>query len=140
MSTPSSATASSPRAPTGKLRCWPPTTAWTTWSPSSTGTRFRSPAATGSVCNTEPLDDKFSAFGWIVREVDGHDIDALVRAFDAVPFAPGRPSLLIANTVKGKGVSFMEDVTRWHHGVPDDAQFEAAIAELDARIAEVEVV
>ena len=95
---------------------------------------------TGSVCNTEPLDGKFSAFGWTVHEVDGHDIDALIRAFDAVPFAPGRPSLLIANTVKGKGVSFMEDVTRWHHGVPDDAQFEAAIAELDARIAEAEVV
>ena len=95
---------------------------------------------TRGVCNTEPLDGKFAAFGWTVREVDGHDMGALIRAFDAVPFAPGRPSLIIANTVKGKGVSFMEDVSRWHHGVPDDDQFEAAIAELDARVADVEVV
>ena len=95
---------------------------------------------TRGVCNTEPLEAKFAAFGWTVGEVDGHDLDALIRAFDAVPFAPGRPSLIIANTVKGKGVSFMEDVSRWHHGVPDDAEFEAAMAELDARIAGAEVV
>ena len=95
---------------------------------------------TRGVCNTEPLEAKFAAFGWTVGEVDGHDLDALIRAFDAVPFAPGRPSLIIANTVKGKGVSFMEDVSRWHHGVPDDTEFEAAMAELDARIAGAEVV
>ena len=95
---------------------------------------------TRGVCNTEPLDGKFAAFGWTVHEVDGHDMGALIRAFDAAPFAPGRPSLIIADTVKGKGVSFMEDVSRWHHGVPDDAQFEAAIGELDARMADIEVV
>lgn len=94
---------------------------------------------TGSVCDTEPLEGKFTAFGWAVGEVDGHDMEALVRAFDAVPFAPGRPSLIIANTIKGKGVSFMEDVSRWHHGVPDDAEFEAAMAELDARNAGAEI-
>ena len=89
---------------------------------------------TRDVCDTEPLGEKFAAFGWSVRTAVGHDLAALVDAFDAVPFSTGQPSVIIADTVKGKGVSFMEDVKNWHHGVPDDDQFEQAIAELDERI------
>lgn len=78
----------------------------------------------------EPLAAKFAAFGYAVREVDGNDVAALAEAFDALPFEAGKPSLILANTIKGKGISFMEDQRVWHHKVPDDAQFAQALAEL----------
>ncbi len=83
------------------------------------------------VCNTTPLDQKFEAFGWSVRFVDGHDLDALESLLRSVPFEKNKPSLLIANTVKGKGVSFIEHQTSWHHKVPSDEQFDQAIKELE---------
>jgi transketolase len=87
--------------------------------------------ANADVCNTYPIDSKFESFGWAVKEVDGHDINALKEAFAALPFEKGKPSLIIAHTIKGKGVSFMENSVKWHHGVPDREQYETAIAELD---------
>ena len=93
---------------------------------------------TSEVCRTDPLVEKFAAFGWSVREVDGHDLDELVRIFGEVPFEVGKPSLIVAHTVKGKGVDFMEDVVRWHHGVPDDDEFVRAMDELDGTLAELE--
>jgi transketolase len=78
----------------------------------------------------EPLADKWRAFGWAVREADGHDHDALLSAYRNVPFETGRPSCLIARTHKGQGVSFMRDDPAWHHRVPDAGQLEAAVAEL----------
>jgi transketolase len=86
---------------------------------------------TANVCNTDPLDEKFASFGWAVKTVDGHDFDALKDAFDALPFTPGKPSVIIANTVKGKGVSFMENNLKWHHGVPNKNEYEQALSELD---------
>jgi transketolase len=79
----------------------------------------------------EPLADKFRAFGFAVREVDGNDTAALVEVFDQLPFEDGKPSLLIANTVKGKGVSFIENRLKWHHRVPNDEEYDSAIHELD---------
>lgn len=87
------------------------------------------------VCNTAPIDAKFESFGWAVKQVDGHDIKALNEAFAALPFEKGKPSLIIAHTIKGKGISFMENSVKWHHGVPDKEQYETAIAELDGVIA-----
>jgi transketolase len=87
--------------------------------------------ATNDVCNTDPVDQKFESFGWAVKHVDGHDLKALHEAFAAMPFEPGKPNLVIAHTVKGKGVSFMENNVKWHHGVPDAAQYEQALQELD---------
>jgi transketolase len=87
--------------------------------------------ANAEVCNTYPIDSKFESFGWAVKEVDGHDINALNEAFAALPFEKGKPNLIIAHTIKGKGVSFMENSVKWHHGVPDKEQYETAIAELD---------
>ena len=78
----------------------------------------------------EPLADKWRAFGWAVREVDGHDHAALLSAYRDIPFEAGRPSCLIARTHKGHGVSFMSDDPAWHHKVPDAAQLESALAEL----------
>jgi transketolase len=78
----------------------------------------------------EPLADKFAAFGWAVREVDGHDHAALTSAVSGAPWVPGKPSMLIAHTTKGKGVSFMENRVEWHYRNPDAAQLAAALAEL----------
>ena len=86
---------------------------------------------TREVLSNEPLDEKFKAFGWAVRTVDGHDFAALTEALRA-PLAAGKPGCVIANTVKGRGVSFMEDVGKWHHGVPSARELAQALAELDA--------
>ena len=88
---------------------------------------------TSEVMNSEPLVEKWQAFGWEVCRIDGHDIGELTKALEA-PLRVGKPSMVIANTVKGKGVDFMEDVGKWHHGVPDDEEYERAIASLDAQI------
>jgi transketolase len=79
----------------------------------------------------EPLADKFKAFGWCVREVDGHDHAALASDLSTTPWNPGQPSILIAHTVKGKGVSFMENRVEWHYRTPDPAQLAQALAELE---------
>src|SRR3989440_8834652 len=92
---------------------------------------------TRDVCCNEPLDEKFQAFGWDVRAVDGHSISQLSDVLATRP-AEGRPLAVIANTVKGKGVSFMEDVAKWHHGVPSDAEYAAAIKEIDLALARSE--
>jgi transketolase len=88
--------------------------------------------ATKDVCNTEPLDRKFESFGWGVRHVDGHDVDALKNIFNELPFEKDKPSVIIAHTTKGKGVSFMENEVKWHHGVPNETQYVLALEELDA--------
>ena len=84
---------------------------------------------TRDVCSNEPVADKFESFGWSVQSVDGHDIDALTEALQRVP-EPGKPNLVLANTVKGKGVRFMENVVKWHHGVPSEEQYDQAISDL----------
>jgi transketolase len=87
---------------------------------------------TKEVCNTDPVDAKFESFGWAVQHVDGHDLKALKDTFDALPFIKGKPSLVIAHTVKGKGVSYMENILKWHHGVPTEQQYNEALAELES--------
>ena len=89
---------------------------------------------TRDVCSNEPLDAKFAAFGWDVQSVDGHDVGALTSVLSQ-PAAQGKPRVVIANTIKGRGVSFMEDVGKWHHGVPNDAEYAQAIAEIDRSLA-----
>ncbi len=91
--------------------------------------------STSDVMNTDPLDRKFEAFGWEVRHVDGHDLEQLKHTFDQVPFQPGKPSLVIAHTVKGKGVSYMENQLKWHHGVPSQEQYSTAVEELKQALA-----
>jgi transketolase len=89
---------------------------------------------TADVCNTDPIDEKFKSFGWAVHDVDGHDVKAMAALFDTLPFQKGKPSLVIAHTVKGKGVSYMENVLSWHHGVPNKEQYELALKELSEAI------
>jgi transketolase len=85
---------------------------------------------TESVNPLEPLDEKFRAFGYAVCNLDGNDTQALMDAFNRVPFTPGKPNLILAHTVKGKGVSFMENSAKWHHRVPSDEEFDLARREL----------
>ena len=89
---------------------------------------------TRDVCCNEPLDAKFAAFGWSVETVDGHDVGALTAALTRSPEA-GKPRAIIAQTVKGKGVSFMENVARWHHGVPNEEEYARALEEIEAALA-----
>lgn len=90
--------------------------------------------ANADVIGLEPLRKKIEAFGWVVREVDGNDVGALVDTLKSLPFEAGKPSFVIAHTVKGKGVSFMEGELKWHHGVPSDEQYEQAMKELDTAL------
>jgi transketolase len=90
--------------------------------------RLQQGARTEDTKRLEPLADKWTSFGWEVREVDGHDHHALFEAF--APSSSGRPVVVIAHTVKGKGVSFIEDRVEWHHKVPDAQQVQAALQEL----------
>jgi len=85
---------------------------------------------TGNTIRMNPMAPKWSAFGFAVEEVDGHDHGALLRVFGRMPLEAGRPICVIANTVKGKGVSFAENKPAWHHGVPTSEQLEAAAKEL----------
>ena len=91
---------------------------------------------TRDVMSNEPLDEKWRAFGWAVKVVNGHDYAALTEALSK-PAEIGKPTCVIANTTKGKGVSFMENVAKWHHGVPNEAELKQALSELDAAAAKM---
>jgi transketolase len=89
-----------------------------------------------AVMPLEPLAAKWEAFGWRVLEIDGHDPAAIVRAFDTArrPDGTGRPVFILARTVKGKGVSFMEHPTKWHGVAPSPADAERALTELEGGV------
>jgi transketolase len=93
---------------------------------------------TEDVCNIEPLAEKCKTFGWCVEMVDGHDIAALTDVLRSIPFEAGTPNMVIANTTKGKGISFMENDCTWHHRVPDNEQYRQAQRELDALLGGIE--
>lgn len=82
------------------------------------------------VMDLEPLSAKWKSFKWGVREVDGHNFRELISAFESVPFIKGRPSVIIAHTIKGKGVSFMENRLEWHYKSPSPDQLKQALKEL----------
>lgn len=86
---------------------------------------------TDDVSQLKPLDEKFRSFGYSVREVDGNNIGELIKVFEQIPFTEGKPNLILARTIKGKGVSFIEDKTQWHHRVPTDKEYAVAVDELN---------
>lgn len=94
--------------------------------------KLQSYGRVSEVADLEPLADKWRAFGWAVREVDGHDVDALRACLSSLPFEPGRPGVLICHTVKGKGLDFAEHNAEWHHKAKvtgaDVAAMRAALA------------
>ena len=93
---------------------------------------------TCDVMPTEPLDKKFESFGWHVIKIDGHDYEAIEKAFNEAKTVKGKPTMILAKTVKGKGISFMEDNAGWHGKAPNAEQFATAKAELEAQIKELE--
>jgi transketolase len=94
---------------------------------------------TAVIMPVEPIPDKWRAFGWHVIEVaDGHDVEAIVAACEEAKTVKGRPSVIVAQTVKGKGVSFMENTHLWHSALVSEEQMMQALAELDAADAERE--
>lgn len=82
------------------------------------------------VLNLDPLADKWEKFGWAVREIDGHNLDDISNTFGSLPFENGKPSCIIAHTIKGKGVSFMENRLLWHYRSPDPDEYRQAMSEL----------
>jgi transketolase len=83
------------------------------------------------VMNTDSVQEKLEAFGWSVKEVDGHKLEELEEALNEGPLEEGKPSMIIAHTTKGKGVSYMEGVAKWHHGVPGPEQYKQALLDLE---------
>ena len=93
---------------------------------------------TADVMPSEPLDKKYEAFGWNVISVDGHDYEALIAAFETARACKGKPTMILARTVKGKGVSYMEHNAGWHGKAPNAEQYEQAKQELTAALNELE--
>ncbi len=93
---------------------------------------------TEDVMPTSPLDKKFEAFGWHVISIDGHDYAQIAAAYDEAKTVKGQPTVILAKTVKGKGISFMEGDYNWHGKAPSAEQFAQAKAELEARLQELE--
>jgi transketolase len=92
--------------------------------------KIQSLASVPDTLALEPFADKWRAFGWSVVEVDGHDHAAIARALESAPTTPGKPTVVIAHTVKGKGVSYMENTVAWHYKTPKGDDFAKALAEL----------
>lgn len=93
--------------------------------------KIQSLGRVSEVMGLEPLTDKFRAFRWSVREIDGHDHAAIHAAVQSAPWETGKPSIVVAHTVKGKGVSFMEDKLLWHYRSPDAGELARALEELE---------
>lgn len=87
--------------------------------------------ANDEVMRTDSIAEKIEAFGWSVKEVNGHDIDELIWALNNGCFENDKPNFIIAHTIKGKGVSYMEGVLKWHHGVPSPEQYAQAMSEFE---------
>jgi len=93
--------------------------------------RWQATGRSETVTALSPLRDKWTAFGWTAFDVDGHDLNALETAFKEASKATRRPTAIIAHTIKGKGVSFMEDDNNWHYRIPDHSEYEMAMKELE---------
>jgi transketolase len=89
---------------------------------------------TENTIRMDPVAPKWEAFGFAVKEVDGHNHDELLKTLESIPLSPGKPTCIIANTIKGKGVSFAENKPAWHHGVPTREQLALAAEELGVKV------
>ena len=92
--------------------------------------KLQSLGQTDEILSLEPFKDKWRSFNWIVKEIDGHNFEQLENVFSNVPFKQKWPSCIIAHTIKGKGVSFMENEVQWHYRFPDTEQLNKALKEL----------
>jgi transketolase len=97
--------------------------------------KYESLGRVSEIMNIEPLGDKLRSFGWSVREINGHDMDQILNALENIPLESGKPTAVIAHTVKGKGVSFMENVPMWHYRAPNEEEAKEAFSELQEALA-----
>lgn len=92
---------------------------------------------TEDVMALDCLESRWKAYGWSVRQVNGNNMRELIEIFNATPFEKGKPNMIIANTTKGKGISFIENQASWHHKVPSEEQYLQSIRELDKQLEEL---
>jgi transketolase len=92
---------------------------------------------TGDIKNLEPLADKWRSFNWHVLEVDGHNLKELMSALDKAESLKSKPTVIIAHTIKGKGISFMENKVEWHGVAPKKEELERALKELEQEEAKI---
>jgi transketolase len=100
--------------------------------------RFQIDGNTEDIMSLEPFRDKWEAFGWKVQEINGHDFNEIIDCMEKLPFKKGKPSLILANTIKGKGVSFMENTHEWHGGAPTGALAQKALQEVTSSLEQIE--
>lgn len=100
--------------------------------------RLQISGCTEDVMSLENIRERWSSFGWDVHDVDGDDIADIVKVMGSLDFSCGKPHLIISHTTKGKGISYMENVAKWHHGVPSAEQYEQGMNEIEKRIEELE--
>lgn len=93
---------------------------------------------TEDVMAIDSIAQRWGAFGWDVQELNGDDMQSILDAFRSIDYQNGRPHLLVSNTTKGRGVSYMENIASWHHGMPNQEQYEAGIREITERIESLE--
>ena len=93
---------------------------------------------TEHVMPLEPIRARWEAFGWEVKEIDGNDMDSVVKTLESIDYQNGNPHLIVLRTTKGFHISLMENILKWHHGVPTQAEYEQAMAEITNRIEELE--
>ncbi|MDO4160172.1 MAG: transketolase [Prevotellaceae bacterium] len=93
---------------------------------------------TEDVMGLDDIRSRWSAFGWDVKDMNGDDMEDIIKTFHSIDYDNKKPHLLVSHTTKGKGVSYMENVAKWHHGVPSEEQYEQAIKEISERIEKLE--
>lgn len=93
---------------------------------------------TEDVMKIDSVYDRWTAFGWDVKEINGDSCEEILNAFNSIDYNNGKPHLIISHTTKGYGISYMENIAKWHHGMPNAEQYTQAISEIDARIAELQ--
>jgi transketolase len=89
---------------------------------------------TEEVMSLEDMRQRWTAFGWDVKDVNGDSVEEIVRTLHTIDYTNGKPHLIISHTTKGKGISYMEGIAKWHHGMPSEEQYQQAISEISARI------
>ena len=100
--------------------------------------RLQISGTTEEVMSLESMRDRWTAFGWDVLEMNGDEMEDIIRIFHSIDYTNKKPHLLISHTTKGKGVSYMEGIAKWHHGVPTAEQYEEAVREISERIEKLE--
>ena len=93
---------------------------------------------TEDVMKIESIYERWTAFGWDVKEINGDNMQEIIDAFHNIDYNNGKPHLIVSHTTKGYGISYMENIAKWHHGMPNAEQYEQAINEISARIEELQ--